>query len=232
MRPTIRVLSDDLIERILDEAMRVLAETGMEIRGPGCAGACSRRACRRTPPATASCSRATSWSGPSRSAPRSFTLYDRDGNPHADLGGDRVHFVPGSSGLKWLDHRTGEVRLADSTDFVEYVRARRRAGPHRLPRDGVLDQRRHRAPGLRRLAPVHGPRELEEAGRLGRLHRARRAAHGRAACGSSARTERTSPPARCRSSRSPRPATSATPRTPARTSSTASRPASRSRSCR
>ena len=56
------------------------------------------------------------------SAPRSFQLYDRDGNPHADLGGDRVHFVPGSSGLKWLDHRTGEVRLANSTDFVEYVR--------------------------------------------------------------------------------------------------------------
>lgn len=23
----------------------------------------------------------------------------RDGNPHADLGGDRVHFVPGSSKL-------------------------------------------------------------------------------------------------------------------------------------
>ena len=49
-------------------------------------------------------------------------LYDRDGEPHADLGGDRVHFVPGSSGLKVLDHRTGETRLANSTDFVEYVR--------------------------------------------------------------------------------------------------------------
>jgi len=56
------------------------------------------------------------------SAPPSFTLFDRDGNPHADLGGDRVHFVPGSSGLKWQDHRTGEVRLATSADFVDYVR--------------------------------------------------------------------------------------------------------------
>ena len=33
MRPTLRVLSDDLIARIVDEALRVLAETGMEIRG-------------------------------------------------------------------------------------------------------------------------------------------------------------------------------------------------------
>ena len=55
-------------------------------------------------------------------APSSFVLYDRDGKPHADLGGDRVHFVPGSSGLRVIDHRTGEARLANSTDFVEYVR--------------------------------------------------------------------------------------------------------------
>ena len=40
----------------------------------------------------------------------------------ANIPSDRVHFVPGSSGLKVLDHRTGEVRLADTTDFVEYVR--------------------------------------------------------------------------------------------------------------
>ena len=56
------------------------------------------------------------------SAPRSFRLYGRDGVEVADIGGDRVHFVPGSSGLKVLDHRTQEVRLADSTDFVEATR--------------------------------------------------------------------------------------------------------------
>jgi len=56
------------------------------------------------------------------STPRSFTLYDRNGEPCAELGGDHVHFVPGSSGLKVLDHRTGQTRLANTTDFVEYVR--------------------------------------------------------------------------------------------------------------
>ena len=54
--------------------------------------------------------------------PRSFTLYDRDGRPHAALGGDNVHFVPASSGLKILDHRTDETRLANTADFAEYVR--------------------------------------------------------------------------------------------------------------
>ena len=33
MRPTLNVLSDDLIAKILDEAKRIMAETGMEIRG-------------------------------------------------------------------------------------------------------------------------------------------------------------------------------------------------------
>lgn len=124
MRPSLHMLSDNLIGQILDEAKRVLAETGFEIRSPEmrrrliAAGLPTRR-----------------QDGVDRvlfprdvveaaiaSAPRSFQLFDRDGNPHADLGGDRVHFVPGSSGLKWMDHRTGEVRLANSTDFTQYVR--------------------------------------------------------------------------------------------------------------
>ena len=33
MRPTLNILSEELIERILAEAKRILAETGMEIRG-------------------------------------------------------------------------------------------------------------------------------------------------------------------------------------------------------
>jgi trimethylamine--corrinoid protein Co-methyltransferase len=122
MRPTLSVLSDDLLDRILDEALRVLAETGMEIRGKGMrqrlldAGLPTDAAGDRILFPRDVVERAIA------SAPKAFTLFDRDGNPHAELGGDRVHFVPGSSGLKWLDHRTGEVRLADSTDFVEYVR--------------------------------------------------------------------------------------------------------------
>jgi trimethylamine--corrinoid protein Co-methyltransferase len=121
MRPTLTVLDPDLIARILDEAKRILAEVGMEVRGQ----AMRQRLLDHGLPQDANgrvlfprdvVERAIA------TAPKSFTLFDREGNPHADLGGDRVHFVPGSSGLKVLDHRTGETRLANSTDFVEYVR--------------------------------------------------------------------------------------------------------------
>ena len=122
MRPSLNILDPELVARILDEAKRVLAEVGMEIRGPGLrqrlldAGLPLDHAGHRVlfPREVVEAAIAN--------APSSFTLYDRAGEPSADLGGDRVHFVPGSSGLKVLDHRTGETRLANSTDFVEYVR--------------------------------------------------------------------------------------------------------------
>ncbi len=121
MRPTLRLLSDDLLTQILDEALRVLAETGMEVRGPEMRRRLIEAGLPTDPAGRVLFPRAIVEQAIA-DAPKSFTLFDRDGNPHADLGGDRVHFVPGSSGLKMLDHRTGETRLADSTDFVEYVR--------------------------------------------------------------------------------------------------------------
>jgi trimethylamine--corrinoid protein Co-methyltransferase len=122
MRPGLTILSADLTTRIVDEAMRVLAEVGMEIRGPEM----RRRLLEHGLPLDHSGQRVlfprAVVEEAIASAPSSFVLYDRAGEPHADLGEDRVHFVPGSSGLKVLDHRTGQTRLANSTDFVEYVR--------------------------------------------------------------------------------------------------------------
>ena len=153
MRPRLSVLEPELIERIVDEAKRVLAEVGMEIRGRRDAPAAARAGLpltrRRPGPLPARRRR-----GGDRVAPAQFTLYDRDGEPHADLGGDRVHFVPGSSGLKVLDHRTGETRLA-MTDFVEYVRLA--DGLANIPYLATAFSTNDdiEAAGLRRVAPLH-----------------------------------------------------------------------------
>jgi trimethylamine--corrinoid protein Co-methyltransferase len=124
MRPQLKIIDDALIPRILTEAKCILAEIGVEVRGPQLrqrlldseSSLKFDLAGERIlfPPEVVD--RAIA------SAPREFTLYDRDGKAHANLGGDRVHFVPGSSGLKMLDHRTGETRLAKTHDFVDYVR--------------------------------------------------------------------------------------------------------------
>lgn len=120
MRPSLNILSTELIEKILAEAKQILEKIGIEVRGPHL----RQRMIEAGLPhddkriyfpadvveqAIADC-------------PKGFKLFDRDGNVHADLSGDNVHFVPASSGLKVHDHRTDEVRLADTKDFVEYVR--------------------------------------------------------------------------------------------------------------
>ena len=122
MRPAFSVLSSTLITRILDEAMGILADTGIDVRGPHLrarlveAGMPLDTSGRRLLFPRTVVERALA------TAPRTFDLYDRDGQRHVTLGGDQVHFVPASSGLNILDHRTGETRRAVTKDFVEYTR--------------------------------------------------------------------------------------------------------------
>jgi trimethylamine--corrinoid protein Co-methyltransferase len=122
MRPTLNVLSEEMIVRILDEAKRIMAETGMEIRGPKMRQRLLDHGLKTDAGGERILFPRDRVERAIETAPESFTLYDRDGNPHAELGGYNVNFVPGSSGLKILDHRSGETRLANSTDFVEYIR--------------------------------------------------------------------------------------------------------------
>jgi len=122
MRPTLNVLDEALIGRILGEAKRILAEFGMEIRGEGLRRRLLDHGLKADPASGRILFPPEIVDRAVASAPGSFTLYDRDGAAHAEVGGWNVNFVPGSSGLKILDHRTGETRLANSTDYVEYVR--------------------------------------------------------------------------------------------------------------
>ncbi len=125
MRPQLRVVPNHLIGPILDEAKRILAEIGIEVRGArlrerllehGLKLARTADDAERIlfPPEVVDRAIET--------APKRFALYDRDGSPYTELGGDKVHFVPGSSGLHVLDHRTAETRPSNTRDFIEYVR--------------------------------------------------------------------------------------------------------------
>jgi trimethylamine--corrinoid protein Co-methyltransferase len=121
MRPTLKIADEHLLDRIIGEARQILETTGMEIRGPVLRQRLLDHGFPMTPGGRVLFP-GDKVDAALAAAPSSFVLYDRDGNPHADIGGDRVHFVPGSSGLKVQDHRTGHTRHAHTADFVEYVR--------------------------------------------------------------------------------------------------------------
>ncbi len=122
MRPTLNVLSNDLIERILDNAKRLMAEIGMEIRGPQMKKRLQEQGLKTDASGERILFPREVVETAVANAPSAFTLYTRDGDPYTEIGGNNVHYVPGSSGLKILDHRSGETRLANSTDFIEYAR--------------------------------------------------------------------------------------------------------------
>lgn len=125
MKPQLRVVPDHLIGLILDEARTILAEIGIEVRGARLRERLldhGLKLARTADDAERVLFPAEVVTRAIETTPRRFPLYDRDGAPYTELGGDKVHFVPGSSGLRVLDHRTGETRPSKTHDFIEYVR--------------------------------------------------------------------------------------------------------------
>ena len=107
MRPQLKVLTEEQISKILAEAKRLLAEVGIEVRGKSlrerllAAGLKENNKNKRILFPEEIVEKAINDS------PSIFTLFDRDGKAYTEIGENNVHFVPGSSGLKILDHRNG-----------------------------------------------------------------------------------------------------------------------------
>ena len=122
MRPKITLLSQDLIQRILDEAFSLLMHPGIKVQssqardllaGQGAQIDDSNevvhipeRMVRRT----------------LESVPHQFYLYNRLGQPVVNYGGDEVHYDPGSSGVHVLDPESLEHRPSQSRDLVRIVK--------------------------------------------------------------------------------------------------------------
>ncbi|UCD74361.1 MAG: trimethylamine methyltransferase family protein [Phycisphaerales bacterium] len=122
MRPTLALLSPDLIERIDAEARTVLATLGVRVHNDevlnlleDCGGHVDRDEHQAQMPEEM-IDRALSG------APRTVTLYDLEGRNAVELAGGSVHFTPGSSALTLLDGERDEARPPDTADYVRYAR--------------------------------------------------------------------------------------------------------------
>ena len=122
MRPVLRFLTDDLADRIIDEARDLLGALGMEIHNPRALELLAEQGARVDP------AKKHAWFPPDlidralATAPASFELFDAAGRPTHDLGGDRVHFTPGSSAIHYLDPATGRSRPPVTADYVRYAK--------------------------------------------------------------------------------------------------------------
>ena len=111
MQPKIELLTQDLIDRVLDEAFQLMMKPGIKVQYAEARELLAAAGCEvdeasevvRIPESVARKALET--------VPSEFILYDREGNPKINYGGDNVHFDPGSSGVSVLDPETLEKHM-------------------------------------------------------------------------------------------------------------------------
>src|SRR3990170_3727419 len=122
MQPKIELLSNDLVARILDEALQLLSNLGVKVQSPPARRLLAEAGAQvdennQVVQIPESLARAAL-----ESIPRRFWIYNRAGQAVVEYGGDAVHFAPGSSGVHILDPDTLEHRPAQSSDLVRLVK--------------------------------------------------------------------------------------------------------------
>ncbi|MBE3112302.1 MAG: trimethylamine methyltransferase family protein [Acidobacteria bacterium] len=121
-RPKMELLSGTFVEMLVDEGLTLLETQGIMVENAealrllGDAGAVVDLAAQR-----ARLGRRM-VEGCLASTPSSITLFDRSGEKAFAVGGDEVHFDPGSAAVTLLDHDTQEERKAMTADLVDFYK--------------------------------------------------------------------------------------------------------------
>jgi trimethylamine--corrinoid protein Co-methyltransferase len=119
-RPKVEFLSRELVEKIVDEGLALLERYGVFVENPEAlellksAGAqtdASGQRVRIDRVLVRNCLAST---------PPSVAMYDRSGERSYAVGGDEVHFNPGSAAVSLLDPKTGKERKARTKDVVAF----------------------------------------------------------------------------------------------------------------
>jgi trimethylamine--corrinoid protein Co-methyltransferase len=122
VRPKLELLSRRLIEKIVDEAYEILDKQGIFVE--------NREALKLFSQAGMKVDKKSHRVHLKRrlvekclaTAPAVVKLYDRMGEKEYIVGGDEVHFDPGSAAVTILDHKTGEERKPETRDLVDFCR--------------------------------------------------------------------------------------------------------------
>lgn len=122
MQPNITLLSDELVKQILDEAFQLLINPGIKVQSPTARQLLEDAGAHVDQDADVAHIPEKLVYQALETIPHQFFLYDRNGNPKVNYGGNAVHFDPGSSGVHILDPDTLEHRPSVSSDLVKIVK--------------------------------------------------------------------------------------------------------------
>jgi trimethylamine--corrinoid protein Co-methyltransferase len=122
IRPKLKFLSPETVERVIDEAYELLWNPGVRVHYDEAlqlladAGATVDMESRVTKIPRSLAEKAV------ETAPSSFYLYNFDGEPVVHYGDDDVHFDPGSAAIEIADYDANQSRMPVTADCENFVR--------------------------------------------------------------------------------------------------------------
>jgi trimethylamine--corrinoid protein Co-methyltransferase len=121
IRPDARLLAPSLVGRIVDEAFEVLASIGVLMENPDARTVLLDGGATEGPAQRILMSR-TLVEHSLGITPREFTLWDVPATNAFRIGGDEMHFDPGSAALRIFDHQGNAEREALTQDLCDFSR--------------------------------------------------------------------------------------------------------------
>jgi trimethylamine---corrinoid protein Co-methyltransferase len=121
IRPKAYLLSPSLVGRIVDEALEVLASIGVLVESVTARRLLLESGATETPSGRILLSR-TLVERSLAGTPREFDLWDVPEGHSFRVGGDEVHFDPGSAALRIFDHHVYAEREALTQDLIDFSR--------------------------------------------------------------------------------------------------------------
>ncbi|MGD8554250.1 MAG: trimethylamine methyltransferase family protein [Anaerolineales bacterium] len=122
MRPKLNILSEELVQQIIQEAFGLLMDPGVRVH--------NQEALTLLAEAGAKVNQAEQIAyipeklarQALKTAPSAFYLHNLDGEPAVHYGDDSVQFDPGSAAIHILDSKTQKQRPPVTEDFVKFVK--------------------------------------------------------------------------------------------------------------
>ena len=122
MRPILNLLSKELIEKIIGEAIDILCKLGVEIHNKNILTMLQGYHAKVLMDKDHVFFTQEIIDKALNSVPQSFKLYDIFGNETHNFSEYNVYFTPGSSALNILDYETNKIRKPTTNDYIRYTK--------------------------------------------------------------------------------------------------------------
>ena len=122
IRPTIQFLSSETVNRVIEEAIELLQDPGVQVHSQRALSLLGDHGAQVDPEAKVACIPAELVYRAVETAPKSFHLYNFESQPVVHYGGDDVQFDPGSAAIEFLDYGATASRAPVTADSVRYIK--------------------------------------------------------------------------------------------------------------